>query len=66
MTEVEYQRCVALLRQIEENRKTNKSTFYDPAQETLRWLIEAEDEKRKARQESDTWRAFATEQNNLS
>lgn len=66
MTSSAYQRCVALLQQIEENKELNRSTLFDVAAETLRWLISGEDKKRKSRQESDTWRDFSSGQDNLS
>ena len=66
MTSSAYQRCVALLRQIEDNRKSNRTTFFDTAGETLRGLISGEDKKRKSRQEADTWRDFSSGQDNLS
>ena len=66
MTSSAYQRCVALLQQIEENKELHRSTLFDVAAETLRWLISGEDKKRKSRQESDTWRDFSSGQDNLS
>ena len=66
MTSSAYQRCVALLKQIEENKELNQSPLFDVTAETLRWLISGEDRKRKSRQESDTWRDFSSGQDNLS
>ena len=44
MTDAELGRCKALLASIEAAKP--KTTAYDPARETLRWMIQEEERKR--------------------
>ena len=44
MTDAELDRCKTLLASIEAAKPT--TTVYDPARETLRWMVEDEERKR--------------------
>ena len=44
MTDAELGRCTALLASIEAAKP--ETTVYDPARETLRWMIQEEERKR--------------------
>ena len=44
MTDAELDRCKTLLASIEAAKP--KTTVYDPARETLRWMVEDEERKR--------------------
>ena len=46
MTDAELDRCKTLLASIEAAKPT--TTVYDPARETLRWMVEDEERKRRA------------------
>ena len=46
MTDAELDRCKTLLASIEAAKP--QTTVYDPARETLRWMVEDEERKRRA------------------
>ena len=60
MTDAELERLKRLLAHIE--AATPQTTVYDPARETLRWMIEGEERKR----EKAAWKTFASQQDGKS